>query len=82
MDRMRGCLSALPFWNKLKEERQQTLLRGTSEQTLSRGSLLEGDYGLIQVQGGTVRSYLLSEEGREITLFHLRESLPKGPCIP
>ena len=73
MERLRGCLSALPFWNKLKEERKQALLRGTAEQTLSRGSLLEGDYGLIQVQGGTVRSYLLSEEGREITLFHLRE---------
>lgn len=72
MELLQVRLSALPFWNGLKETQRQNLLRGTVEQTLSKGSLLEEESGLLMILKGRVRVYLLSEEGREVTLFHLR----------
>jgi len=65
-------LSTLPFWGDLNETQRQTLLRGTAEQAFSEGNLLEGELGLLLLLKGSVRVYLLSEEGREVTLFHLR----------
>ena len=72
MERLRDHLSALPFWNDLKETQQKTILRGTMEQGLPSGTLLEEVGGMLFLQKGSIRVYLLSEEGREVTLFHLR----------
>ncbi|MBR2490035.1 MAG: Crp/Fnr family transcriptional regulator [Ruminiclostridium sp.] len=72
MDRLQDRLVVLPFWNDLNETQCQTLLRGTMEQTLPVGSLLEEENGMLLLLKGSIRVYLLSEEGREVTLFHLR----------
>ena len=72
MEDLQTRLSALPFWSDLNETQRQTLLRGTIEQFFSDGSLLEEESGMLLLLNGSVRVYLLSEEGREVTLFHLR----------
>lgn len=72
MEYLQDRLSVLPFWNDLNETQRQNLLRGTVEQALLVGSLLEEESGILLLLKGSVRVYLLSEEGREVTLFHLR----------
>ncbi len=72
MECLQDHLSALPFWNHLTETQRQIFLRGTIEQVLPVGSLLEEESGMLLLLDGSIRVYLLSEEGREVTLFHLR----------
>lgn len=72
MECLQDHLSALPFWDGLKETQRQVLLRGTVEQVLSHGGVLKEESGMLLLLKGSVRVYLLSEEGREVTLFHLR----------
>ena len=72
MECLQDHLSALSIWDHLNETQRQVLLRGTVEQVLPNGGLLEEDNGLLLLLKGSVRVYLLSEEGREVTLFHLR----------
>lgn len=77
MELLQTRLSALPFWEQLNETQRQSLLRGTTAQILPKGSFLEGgeggDHGLLLLSEGVIRVYLLSEEGREVTLLHLRK---------
>lgn len=72
MECLQDHLSALPIWDNLNETQRQTLLRGTIEQVLSGGTLLKEEGGMLLLLKGSIRVYLLSEEGREVTLFHLR----------
>lgn len=72
MECLQDHLSALSIWDHLNETQRQVLLRGTVEQVLPHGGLLEEDNGLLLLLKGSIRVYLLSEEGREVTLFHLR----------
>ena len=77
MECLQDHLSALPIWDDLNETQRQTLLRGTIEQVLSGGTLLKEEGGMLMLLKGSIRVYLLSEEGREVTLFHLR---PEDVC--
>ncbi|MCI5758899.1 Crp/Fnr family transcriptional regulator [Bilifractor sp. HCP3S3_D3] len=68
--------AALPFWNKLSDAeqkliREHILIRVFDKHStvFSRGSEC---LGFIRVLSGSVRTYLTSEEGREVTLYHLR----------
>jgi CRP/FNR family transcriptional regulator len=61
-----------PFWNKLTPVQQQELCQNTSEKHLSKGELLYngGDCaGLLLVRSGQLRVYIMSEDGRDITLY-------------
>ena len=63
-----------PFWGKMSEEDQATFLRSSREVTFRRGTNIhngEECTGVILVGSGSLRLYLLSEEGKEITLFRL-----------
>ena len=63
-----------PFWDKMSEEDQATFLRSSREVTFRRGTNIhngEECTGVILVGSGSLRLYLLSEEGKEITLFRL-----------
>lgn len=64
------------FWDKLTEEEKADMARSTVVQQAAKGSVFHscGDdcMGAFLVQKGVVRTYLLSEEGKEVTLFYMR----------
>ena len=65
----------LPFWDKLTVEQQISLAENTMNIKCRKKSNIVDDTcrgtGAIYVKSGTLRAYLLSEEGREITLYRL-----------
>lgn len=72
----------LPFWKHLSAEQKQRLLETAVLREMPKGTMLHsgaGDcLGLLVVQSGMLRAYLLSDEGREITLYRL---FPYDICL-
>lgn len=73
---MMGHLQAFfPFWPHLSKEQQAFLLQNTTETSYRKGALIySGEQecvGILPILEGEIRAYLLSEEGREVTLFRL-----------
>lgn len=73
---LRGFLSSnLPVFNKLSPEEQELILRNTTRVTYKKGTTIHSGetdcIGLLLIKSGVMRTYLLSEEGREVTLFRL-----------
>ena len=66
-----------PVWDQLTAQQQQTLLESASRQNVKKGTVLHNGgadcTGLLLVCSGQLRAYILSEEGREITLYRLFE---------
>ena len=64
-----------PVWNTLSPVDKNTIVHNVTTKTLQGGQLLHrGDEdcsGLVMVKSGQLRVYMLSEEGREITLYRL-----------
>lgn len=77
MDEVRGRLERLPFWQRLTAAEQALVFRSTVVQNMPKGMQVHGCQedclGMLLVKRGAIRVYLLSEEGKEVTLFHLRE---------
>ena len=67
----------IPVWRDLTPAQQEQLASGASKRTVQKGTLLHSGSmdctGLLLVQHGQLRAYILSEEGREITLYRLLE---------
>ncbi|MBQ9057991.1 MAG: Crp/Fnr family transcriptional regulator [Atopobiaceae bacterium] len=73
---------ALPFWEELSEQDKNLLAQSSTVQRFSRGEQITGKAaeclgGFIVVEGA-VRSYMMSEEGREVTIARMR---PSEPCL-
>lgn len=70
-------LEQLPFWDKLTLEEKSQLNRFTSLKQYKKGEIIysENDkcLGSVMMISGKSRVYIMSEEGREITLFNLKE---------
>ena len=66
-----------PMWEQLTKQEQETLSQAASYQTVKKGTVLHNGAsdctGLLLVCSGQLRAYILSEEGREITLYRLFE---------
>lgn len=63
-----------PFWNELSESDQQYLCENSSMEHFEREQSVHdkmGCSGLYIVKNGRLRLYMLSEEGKEITLYRL-----------
>lgn len=63
-----------PIWNKLTPGQQEILTKNAIRRTVPKGTPLHTGMdctGLLLVQRGQLRTYILSEEGREITLYRL-----------
>jgi len=78
----------LPFWEKLKEPEKKQIFDHTILNTYQSGQKIHGGYedctGVIAVKSGRLRVYLLSEEGKEVTLFRLLDHdvcLLSASCI-
>lgn len=70
-----------PFWNQLGESDRETLLRTSQEVRFEKGTNIHDGSectGVILVRSGSLRLYLLSEDGKEITLYRL---FPGDMCI-
>ena len=63
-------------WNDLTKEEQETLLQNSQIVTYQKGVNVHGGNatcaGLLFILEGALRTYMLSDEGREITLYRLR----------
>lgn len=66
-----------PMWDQLTEEDRKVISGSASYQTVQKGTVLHNGSadctGLLLVCSGQLRAYILSEEGREITLYRLFE---------
>lgn len=64
-----------PIWDKLHAQQQNLLLHSMMFQTVKKGTPLHNGnmdcMGLLLIKSGQIRVYVLSEEGREITLYRL-----------
>ncbi|MGI5966523.1 MULTISPECIES: Crp/Fnr family transcriptional regulator [Anaerotruncus] len=67
----------LPFWDQLSEDQRELLRKNAVERSVLKGTVIhngsEDCVGLLVVQSGQLRASILSEEGREITLYRLFE---------
>lgn len=67
----------LPIWDKLNEDQQNRIRRAITLHRVKKGTVIHNGNmdctGLLLIQAGQLRAYLLSEEGREITLYRLFE---------
>lgn len=67
-----------PFWDNLTENEKKVLEQNTNTVKYSKGENIHSGgkecLGMMIVKSGSLRTYLLSEEGRDITLYRLFES--------
>ena len=65
----------LSFWEQLTPAQQDFLCRSTREMHYAKGtSVHRGDQqcvGVLLIKSGQLRTYMLSEEGRDVTLYRL-----------
>ena len=71
-------LHALPFWEHLNNAEKDMLRNNAYIRTFERDSYIlhsmaGEDIGLMMLVEGRIRAYLLSPDGREITLFSLHD---------
>lgn len=71
-------LSKLEFWNKLKVQEQEELIKNSVIKEYKKGSIIHSEnnecLGMMIITQGEIRTCIVSEEGREITLFKLSEN--------
>ncbi|HBD64905.1 MAG TPA: Crp/Fnr family transcriptional regulator [Clostridiales bacterium] len=65
----------LSFWDKLNENEKQLMINNTAKFTYKKDEILHSGenecLGLILIKSGGLRIYMLSEDGREVTLYRL-----------
>lgn len=66
-----------PVWDKLTPRQQETVSAALIRRTVERGAVLHGGgadcTGLLLVSSGQLRAFILSSEGREVTIYRLFE---------
>ena len=78
----------IPFWNKLTAEQQARIAGVIEYREVPKGTHIHDSsaecLGLVAVRSGQLRAYILSEDGREITIGRLFEydvSLLSASCV-
>jgi CRP/FNR family transcriptional regulator len=66
-----------PIWNKLTDEQKAKIKRSVFTKSVPKGRIIAGANndctGLFLIKSGQLRAYILSDEGREITIYRLFE---------
>lgn len=79
---MENILNKLPFWTSLTEQEKEILSKSAVIRHYEKGSFIHSSdrdcLGMLFILSGEIRTYILSDEGREITLFRL---YPNDPCV-
>lgn len=64
-----------PVWNKLNAAQKERILDGLMTRQVKKGTIIHNGSldctGLLLIKSGQLRAYILSDEGREITLYRL-----------
>lgn len=64
-----------PIWNQLTDAQQNRILDGLACRQITKGAVIHNGNtdctGLLLVKSGQLRAYILSDEGREITIYRL-----------
>lgn len=64
-----------PIWDKLTSAQQDTLSSSVVTRSVKKGTIIHNGSlectGLLVVKSGQLRTYFLSEEGREVTLYRM-----------
>ncbi|MBQ8370022.1 MAG: Crp/Fnr family transcriptional regulator [Clostridia bacterium] len=64
-----------PIWNQLNSEHQKQILSTLADRSVKNGTVVHNGgndcTGLLLVKSGQLRACILSEEGREITIYRL-----------
>ena len=64
-----------PIWDKLSDTQQNRILGSLTCRDIQKGTVIHNGSmdctGLLLVKSGQLRAYILSDEGREITLYRL-----------
>ncbi len=78
----------IPVWNKLSASEQELLKNASGERSVKKGTVVHNGQldcsGLMLVQAGQLKAYILSPEGRQITIYRLFEGdlcLFSASCI-
>lgn len=78
----------LPVWDKLTAQQQERIADVAEFRKVNKGKLIHDSsaecLGLVMVRTGQLRAYILSDEGREITIGRLFEydvSLLSASCV-
>ena len=63
------------IWDKLTPEQQKTIDSSVVQRSIKKGTVVHNGSlectGLLLVKTGQLRAYILSDEGREITVYRL-----------
>jgi len=66
-----------PIWNKLTKNQQERVESASEFRKVKKGTVLHNGsldcLGLLLIRSGQLRAYILSDEGREITIYRLFE---------
>ena len=73
--------NTFPFWNKMSDAERQSFINSSYNVKFEKGTNIHnGDEctGIILIKSGSLRLYMLSDEGKEITLYRL---FPGDMCM-
>ena len=77
-----------PIWNKLTTQEQEKLQSSAMRRSVKKGTVIHNGnldcIGLLLIQSGQLRAYILSEEGREVTItrfFEMDICLFSASCV-
>ena len=75
MRRIMEFQSCFPVWDRLSADQQSRILDNLVFREIEKGTVVHNGSadctGLLLVQSGQLRAYILSDEGREITIYRL-----------
>ena len=66
--------SCFPIWHQLTDDQRERIYGSLISRSVQKGTVLHGGgdcTGLLLVRSGQRRAYILSEEGREVTIYRL-----------
>lgn len=73
--------SSLPFWNKLTDNDKKSFINSSNYVKFKKGTTVHDGTectGIILIKTGCLRIYILSDDGKEVTLYRL---FPGDICI-
>ena len=75
MRRIMELQSCFPVWDRLSADQQSRILSNLVFREIKKGTVIHNGSadctGLLLVKSGQLRAYILSDEGREITIYRL-----------
>ena len=81
MDNRELFASTFPFWDKMSDSDKDLFLRSSQSIKFKKGTNIHNGNectGVILIRSGSLRLYILSEDGKEITLYRL---FPGDMCM-